>query len=81
MLNIFSNYMKEVVSITEIEDVKILYLVSELLVHKSINITEIYLLGMKDNDIITMTMDAQYLKIYRLYYTCGNELTVELDKR
>lgn len=81
MLNIFSNYMKEVVSITEIEDVKILHLVSKLLVHKSINITEIYLLGMKDNDIITMTMDDQYLKIYRLYYTCGNELTVELDKR
>ena len=38
-------------------------------------------LKMKDNDIITMTMDDQYLKIYRLYYTCGNELTVELDKR
>ena len=73
--------MKEVVSITEIEDVKILHLVSKLLVHKSINITEIYLLGMKDNDIITMTKNAQYLKIYRLYYTYGNELTVELDKR
>ena len=36
VLNVFSNYMKGVVSITEIEYVKILHIVSKLLGHKSI---------------------------------------------
>lgn len=39
-----------------------IYLVSKLLGHQSINITETYLRGMKDNDIITMTKGHSILE-------------------